>query len=136
MAADSVPDPVPAPTRQRAERGLRAWHSGFSAEEAVARRYQALGYAVAARRWRGLSGEIDLVLQRPGEVIFVEVKQAQTHALAAERLGPAQILRIHGASEEYVDRVMGRPAVERQYHLALVDGAGRIAVLDDAFLVM
>jgi hypothetical protein len=65
MAADSVPDPVPAPTRQRAERGLRAWHSGFSAEEAVARRYQAQGYAVAARRWRGLSGEIDLVPAAP-----------------------------------------------------------------------
>ncbi len=133
MPLDGVLSP---PSRRRAERGLRAWHSGFSAEEAVARRYQAQGYAVAARRWRGLSGEIDLVLEGPGDVIFVEVKQAATHALAAERLGHAQILRIHGAAEEYLDRVLGNPFSERQYHLALVDGVGQIAVLEDAFLLM
>lgn len=133
MPLDFAPSPA---TRARADRGLRAWHSGFSAEEAVARHYQAQGYAVAARRWRGLSGEIDLVLEGPQDVIFVEVKQAKTHAIAAERLGRAQTLRIIGATEEYLDRVVGNPFAERQYHLCLVDGGGQIMVIDDAFLVM
>lgn len=136
MPLDFVADLHPSRARQRSDRGLRAWHSGFSAEEAVARHYQARGYAVAARRWRGLSGEIDLVLEGPQDVIFVEVKQAKTHAIAAERLGRAQILRIHGAAEEYLDRVLGNPFSERQYHLCLVDGSGRIAVIEDAFLLM
>jgi putative endonuclease len=133
MPLDLAPHP---PARQRADRGMMSHRAGLSAEDAVARFYQGRGYAVAARRWRGLSGEIDLIFEAPDEVVFVEVKQAETHDLAAERLGPAQMRRIHGASDEYVDQVMGRPFIDRQFHLALVDGVGRIAILEDAFFVI
>lgn len=121
---------------RRSDRGMMAYRAGFSAEEAVERHYRAQGYVLAARRWRGLSGEIDVVFEARDEVVFVEVKQARTHELAAERLGRAQVLRIHAASEEYVQNVLGRPFIDRQYHLALVDGQGSIAVLEDAFFVM
>lgn len=136
MALDLLPETECGAAPERMRRGQVAYHGGLAAEDAVARHYHARGYAVAARRWRGLSGEIDLVLEGPDDVIFVEVKQARTHAIAAERLGRAQVLRIHGASDEYADRVLGRPFIDRQFHLALVDGAGRISIIEDAFLVM
>lgn len=135
MPLDFIDSGRAALHRRRAERGLAAHVAGLSAEEVVARHYRAMGHVIAARRWRGLSGEIDLIVKTASEVIFVEVKQARTHDLAAGALGHAQILRIHGASDEYVDQVLGRPFIERQYHLALVDTLGRIAVIEDAFML-
>ena len=121
---------------RRETRGRRAHLSGAAAETGVERYYAARGYRLADRRWRGFSGEIDLIFLSEAGVTFVEVKQARTHALAAERLGRAQVLRIHGASDEYVDRVLGQPFTERAYHLALVDQSGQIEVVEDAFFVM
>ncbi|HUQ38911.1 MAG TPA: YraN family protein [Acidimicrobiales bacterium] len=47
---------------------------GADGEATVARWYEARGYAVVARNWRCRQGELDLVLQREGEVVFCEVK--------------------------------------------------------------
>lgn len=127
--------PVPGPARTRALRGREAHLAGRAAEDCVLRHYLARGDRLLARRWRGFSGEIDLVLGRGDTVVFIEVKRAPTHARAAEMLRPAQVRRILAASEEYVDRILGRPFIEREFHLALVDGIGRIEVVEDAFLI-
>jgi putative endonuclease len=130
MPFDFVADTSPA----RRLRGQRAYLSGLAAEQGVERHYARRGQHVLARRWRGLSGEIDLVLDGPEGLIFVEVKCGPTHDMAAERLGPAQRQRICLAVEEYVDQVLGQPFAERQYHLATVDGTGQVAIRDDYFL--
>jgi putative endonuclease len=130
MPLDLAPDVSPA--RQR--RGKLAYLSGRAAEQGVERHYIQRGQQVLARRWRGLSGEIDLVFDGPDGLIFVEVKCGPTHDLAAERLGPAQRQRICLAVEEYVDQVLGQPLAERHYHLATVDGTGQVAIRDDYFL--
>lgn len=45
------------------------------AGEAAAERYlRRRGYRILARRWRCPQGEIDLVAEKAGEVVFVEVK--------------------------------------------------------------
>jgi putative endonuclease len=130
MPFDSAPD-IPSARRLR---GQRAHLSGLAAEDSVERHYTRRGQQVLARRWRGLSGEIDLVFDGPEGLIFVEVKCGPTHDLAAERLGPAQRQRICLAVEEYVDQVLGQPFAERHYHLATVDGTGQVAIRDDYFL--
>ncbi|WP_225030495.1 YraN family protein [Xinfangfangia pollutisoli] len=130
MPLDLCLDP---PQRRRRDRGQLAYLSGLAAEDGVERLYLSKGYRLAARRWRGCSGEIDLIFQGADGVIFVEVKRAASHDLALTRLGPAQIRRIVGASEEYLGNVLNQPFAERQYHLALVDGAGRVAIRSDVF---
>ncbi len=137
MALDFICDRhLPAQARRRSGRGCMSHHAGRAAEDAVARHYEARGHVITARRWRGLSGEIDLILLGPEGVIFVEVKQAPTHDLAAERLGRAQIGRIHDAAGEYIERILEQPFIERQFHLALVDRIGRIRIIEDAFFLM
>ena len=47
---------------------------GRRGEDAVARWYEARGYAVVARNWRCRAGELDLVLRGPDVLVFCEVK--------------------------------------------------------------
>jgi putative endonuclease len=47
---------------------------GSAGEDAVAAWYAGAGYRVVSRNWRVREGELDLVAQRPGEVVFCEVK--------------------------------------------------------------
>lgn len=115
----------------RACRGARAHRSGLAAEESVARHYERRGCAVAARRWRGRGGEIDLILRDGAGVIFVEVKQSRGFDRAAERLGPRQIARIHAAAGEFLGREPRGLDTEARFDVALVDGTGRVEVIEN-----
>lgn len=119
----------------KAYRGARAYCAGSAAEDQVARLYDRSGRSVCARRWRGQSGEIDLIARDGAAVIFIEVKQSRTHAQAAEHLTPRQMARIYNAASEFL---AGEPAgqmTEVRFDVALVDGQGRIEVLENAYSV-
>lgn len=79
--------------------GLVSYLSGKAAEEAVMQAYVDQGHRLVARRWRGPAGEIDLILEKDGEIIFVEVKKSRDFARAAESLGPRQIKRLVTSAE-------------------------------------
>lgn len=113
--------------------GARSYHAGIAAEDSVARFYDRSGRAVCARRWRGLSGEIDLIARQGAEVIFIEVKQSATHAEAAENLTQRQMDRIYGAASEFLAGEPGGQLTDVRFDVALVDGAGRIEILENAF---
>lgn len=113
--------------------GARSYYAGIAAEDSVARFYDRSGRAVCARRWRGLSGEIDLIARQGAEVIFIEVKQSATHAEAAEHLTQRQMDRIYGAASEFLAGEPGGQLTDVRFDVALVDGAGRIEILENAF---
>lgn len=113
--------------------GARSYHAGYAAEDSVARHYVHAGQVIAARRWRGRRGEIDLVVRNGAEVIFIEVKAASTHARAAERLGRRQQLRIYDAAAEFLAGEPGGSLTEARFDVALVDGMGRVQILENAF---
>jgi putative endonuclease len=117
----------------RAGRGQVAYHAGLAAEEAVARHYDRTGRAVAARRWRSAAGEVDLIARDGEEVVFVEVKRAATHAAAAERLCRRQMDRLCQAAAMFLEGEPLGSLTPMRFDLALVDGAGRIEVLENAF---
>ena len=110
-----------------------SWHAGRAAETAVAHHYRAQGRIIAAERWRGRGGEIDLIAREGGKVIFIEVKHSATHAAAAERLSARQMARIHDAASEFLAGEPMGQLTEAQFDVALVDGTGRIAVIENAF---
>ncbi len=112
--------------------GLVSYHAGLAAEDQVARRYQSAGLTIAARRWRGRSGEIDLVMRQGPAIVFVEVKKADSFAQAAERLSAAQMGRIWNTASEFIG---GEPAgqdTEVRFDVALVDGRGCIDIVENA----
>jgi putative endonuclease len=112
--------------------GLASYRAGLAAEDSVAAMYVSCGFPIAARRWRGQSGEIDLVARDGAAMIFIEVKQADTHAWAAERLSERQMGRIYAAASEFI---AGEPAgqdTEVRFDVALVDRTGRIEVIPNA----
>lgn len=121
-----------AARRSRAVRGLTAWHAGRAAEDQVADHYRRSGRPIAASRWRGRSGEIDLVAREGDVLVFIEVKRAETFAMAAERLSPHQMNRICSAASEFVAGEPGGQNTEMRFDVALVDGFGRIDIVENA----
>lgn len=118
----------------RKERGIRAYYAGDAAERSVESLYQRHGYRLAARRWRGRSGEIDLVFREGRGLVFVEVKQSRSFASAAERLSPRQQRRIAGAAQEFVSGAPAGQLTPVRFDAALVNGAGEIRILENVTL--
>lgn len=119
--------------RSRSQRGRTNYHAGHAAEASVARVYEDRGIAICARNWRGITGEIDLIGRRGDEVIFVEVKQSRTHDMAATHISQAQIGRIFATVDEFLAGEPKGLLTDVRIDLALVDGRGRIEVLENAF---
>lgn len=122
---------APAPSQARAARGHLAYHSGLAAEDQVASRYLASDHTLVERRWRGAAGEIDLVLKRGNEVIFVEVKKARRLTDAAFRLSDRQLGRIFAAGEEFLASQPDGLTTPSRVDLALVGGEGEIEVIEN-----
>lgn len=114
--------------------GTERYHSGLAAEQAVERLYERKGHDIAARRWRGKGGEIDLIARQDGEVIFVEVKKSRSFARAAEGLRPRQIARLFDAASEFLCGEPGGQATICRFDVALVDGSGRIEIIENALM--
>lgn len=131
--AVALPATRPAPAAGRVARGRQAHVAGGLAEDAVARCLQTAGLTILARRWRGKAGEIDLICRDGACLVFVEVKQAATHATAAERLGRRQMDRICAAATEYCAALPGGCDREMRLDVALVDALGRVEHLVNAF---
>jgi putative endonuclease len=119
--------------RSRSEHGLRNHLAGHAAEAAVARYYEDRGIPISARNWRGSGGEIDLVGRDGDRVIVVEVKHSKTHDLAASHVSHSQVARIFQTVEEFLGGEPRGLLTDVRIDLALVDGLGRIEVVENAF---
>lgn len=127
-------DFVSSPSRHaRSERGLRNHLAGHAAEASVARLYEDRGIAICARNWRGSGGEIDIVGRNGDQVIVVEVKHSKTHDLAASHISAPQVARIFQTVEEFLGTEPMGSLTDVRIDLALVDGQGRIEVIENAF---
>lgn len=119
--------------RSRRERGQRAYLSGAAAEAAVAAQYARAGAHLRDLRWRGQGGEIDLIFEDRGQIVFCEVKCAATHDAAMSRLRPAQVSRIMAAASEYMGSLPLGQLSEVRFDLATVAGNGEVRIVQSAF---
>lgn len=114
--------------------GSRNYHAGFAAEEAVASDYGHRRHRVAARRWRGQGGEVDLILRDGDTVVFVEVKKSRSFARAATRLGRRQMDRLCAAASEFIAQEPMGQLTDVRFDLAMVNGVGAVKVIENAFM--
>lgn len=105
---------------------------GLAAERSVAANYIGRGHRLVSHRWRGAGGEIDLVLERDGEIVFVEVKASKTFERAAESLGARQIRRLLQSAADYLGRCPKGALTPARFDVALVDGQGHLNLLENA----
>ncbi len=113
--------------------GAVSYHAGKCAEDQVAQFYTRSGRPVVARRWRGISGEIDVIARDGDAVVFIEVKQSKTHAQAVEHLCERQMQRICLAASEFLCGEPDGLNTSARFDVALVDAQGRIEILQNAF---
>lgn len=114
--------------------GSVGYHAGVTAETIVARDYQNRQHKVAAQRWRGRGGEIDLIARHGDQVVFVEVKKSKTFGRAAARLGRRQMDRLCAAASEFLAGEPRGQLTDVRFDLAMVDGRGAVKVIENAFM--
>jgi putative endonuclease len=113
-------------------RGLMNHNAGLAAEAQVADHFLRAGLPVRERRWRGPGGEIDLICGDEAGLVFVEVKKGRDHAGALARVTQRQLDRIRASAEAYAARMPRGSLTDMRIDLALVDAAGRIAIVENA----
>lgn len=114
--------------------GSLGYYAGLAAEDLVASDYERRDHRIAARRWRGRSGEIDLVAREGDTVVFVEVKKSQSFATAAARLGRRQMARIVASAGEFLAGEPRGQLTDVRFDLAVVNGVGGLNVIENAFM--
>ena len=124
-------DPVSA---EKQARGRTGYHAGRAAEDIVASQYLRRGSSLAAQRFRGESGEIDLIFSEGETLVFVEVKHSRSFATAARRLSPRQAERITLTASEYLGTQPRGQLTDVRFDLALVDGQGAVRIVENAIM--
>lgn len=114
--------------------GSLGYHAGLAAEDSVARDYAQRNHLIAAQRWRGRAGEIDLVARDGDTVVFVEVKKSRDFATAALRLGRRQMDRICSSASEFLAGEPKGQLTDVRFDLALVNAMGAVKVIENAFM--
>jgi len=106
---------------------LGAW-----GEARVARRYESIGYEILDRNWRVRGGELDLVVGRPGEIVFCEVKTRRSDRFggAMEAVGATKQQRVRRSAARWLECHQHRGRI--RFDVAAVTGR-RIEVVEAAF---
>ena len=107
--------------------------AGARAEDLCAELLRASGMRLLERNWRCRHGEIDLIAEEEGTVVFAEVRQRSSTAFggAAESITSAKRGRLLAAARLYLS---GRPEAHCRFDVFLVEGEPRqVRWIRDAF---
>lgn len=108
---------------------------GARGEDRAADWYVAAGYRVVARNWRCADGELDLVVARPGELVFCEVKtrSSDRFGVPAEAVTPTKQRRLRVLATRFLAEHPGGAAGRSlRFDVVAVTGA-EIHVIEAAF---
>jgi len=108
--------------------------AGARAEDLCAQLLRRAGLRILARNWRCRHGEIDLVAEDGGTLVFAEVRlrRSERYGGAAESVTGAKRRRLLAAARLYL---AGRKEVNCRFDVLLLDGAQEPAIqwIRDAF---
>ncbi len=117
------------PTRRQAT----AYATGLAAEDAACEALRADGWTILARRLRTPAGEVDAVAEKAGLLAIIEVKHRPSLADAAAALTIRQRTRLLAACDILLAEHPDWGSAGVRFDLLLVDRAGRIRRIADAF---
>ena len=126
--------PAPPCVSPLAARGSRNYHAGRAAENRVCDQYVKRGCALLDQRWRGASGEIDLIFDDGKTIIFVEVKCSKTFEAAAMMLTGRQMFRIFNAGQDYLGGLPRGELTPARIDAAVVNATGAIQIIENMIL--
>jgi putative endonuclease len=114
---------------------------GASGEQAAAAWYLAHGYTVVAHNWRCPEGELDLVVARPGELVFCEVKTrtSDRFGLPAEAVTLAKQRRLRTLAARFLASAAAPPLPPGSRHPRALRFdvasvlAGEVSMIEAAF---
>ncbi len=95
---------------------------GQAGEDAALKYLQQHGLTLTARNFRCKGGEIDLIMQDRGSLVFVEVRKrsSQRHGGAAASITAAKQRRLWIAAQVYLQRYRTLPAC--RFDVVAIDG--------------
>jgi putative endonuclease len=110
---------------------------GPRGEDAAADAYRRRGYRVVARNWRCRLGELDLVLDRRGVLVFCEVKSRRASVFGAgyEAVTARKQAKVRALAQAFLQASGERPRAIR-FDVASVQvrsGRSTVEVFEDAF---
>lgn len=101
-AGSIVPKPAPQPVTAPRPEKQAAFRLGISAESRACALLIAKGYRIAFRRWKTPAGEVDIVVRRGKNLVFVEVKARDNAEDAAYSVTERQKQRIIAGAEMWL----------------------------------
>jgi putative endonuclease len=117
----------------RRRRGRQAHARGVDTEAAACAALVADGWTVRGTRLRTAAGEIDIVAEQDGLLAIVEVKARPSLADAAAALGTRQRARLFAAAEILLAEHPEWGANGVRFDVIVVDAAGAVRRIADAF---
>lgn len=110
---------------------------GPRGEDAAAEAYRRRGYRIVARNWRCRIGELDLVVERRGVLVFCEVKSRRGRAFGVgyEAVTRRKQAKLRSLAEAFLQAAGSRPQAIR-FDVASVAVRGERSVVElfeDAF---
>jgi putative endonuclease len=110
---------------------------GARGERSVADRYRARGYRVIASNWRCRIGELDLVAERQGVLVFCEVKSRRGDAFGVgyEAVNWRKQAKLRSLAQTFLHATGSRPQAIR-FDVASVAVRGprsHVEIFEDAF---
>lgn len=78
---------------------------GNRGEELASRKLQSLGHTVRERNWRCTAGELDIVAEKDGVLVFVEVRtrRGDRFGTPEESITPAKRAKLIEVTQTYLD---------------------------------
>lgn len=114
-------------------RSARAYRRGVAAESAACAAVERDGWTVLGRRVRTAGGEIDILAAKACMLAIIEVKARRTLCDAAASVSARQRKRLIAAAEIVLAENPGWGTAGTRFDVLLVDGAGVVRRIADAF---
>lgn len=115
------------------ERRQKAHRAGQRAEALAAWYLQLKLYRIRDRRYKTPVGEIDLIAEKAGTVVFVEVKSRTKHGSEASALEAVNRSRINRAAQYWLSRHAGESGKDCRFDVIFLAPGRWPRHLKDAF---